>query len=397
MRKKFILKILLATLTLFLNQYIFSATFAQTAWEVRTITLPVAGTVTFGDDFGDPRDGGARKHEGNDLMGAKMMPLVAAVDGTVRRVYYPEASFGYSIVLEDKDGYTYHYLHLNNDTPGTDDGKGGGQNAYAVDIDEGRKVIAGQLVGYMGDSGNAESTQAHLHFEIHRPDRTVINPYQSLKAARRIKTPITPYPKQPDELLPFGEFRGGSFVATGNADADADPELAIAAGPGGGPHVKIFKIDGTLIGGFMAYDPKFQGGVNVTAADIDNDGKAEIITSPGKGGGPHIKVFNEQGVMQSEFLAYDPGHRSGVRVSVGNAIEQSGLEIITVPLLGGSHTRVFSTAGQSLESEFAFEEWWPGSWDVTVSHGNIFVSTGPNTNRRTSIREVDTNNRPNRF
>jgi hypothetical protein len=459
---------------------------AQTTWEVRPITFPVIGTVTYYDDFGAPRDGGARTHEGNDLMGKKMIPLVAAVDGTVR-VAYPQEDYGYSITIRDKDNYSYHYLHVNNDTPGTDDGKGGGLNAYAVDVDDGAKVVAGQLIGWMGDSGNAETTTAHLHFEIRRPDRTPISPYGSLKAATKITRAVTPRPIQPGEILPYGEFNGGSFISAGNADSDSSTELVIGAGPTGGPHVKVVEQEGTPIvdffpypktflggvdvamadvngdgtaeiitapssrggphvkiyslagvelGGFMAYDPVFQGGVNIATADIDGDNIAEIITAPGKGGGPHvrvfkmngteilsffaydqsfrggidiaayslsgqsyivtspstgggphIKVFNKSGLMQSEFLAYDAAHKGGVRVSVADIdTGVPGLEIVTVPLLGGSQIKSFTLNGTSLKNDWGFEEWWPGSWDVAAARGQVFISSGPNTKRRASVR-----------
>lgn len=462
---------------------------AQTVWEVRTIIFPVIGSVTYYDDFGALRDNGTRSHEGNDLMGAKLIPLVAAVDGTVR-VAYPQADYGYSITIRDKDGYSYHYLHVNNDTPATDDGKGGGLNAYAVDIDDGAEVVAGQFIGWMGDSGNAETTQAHLHFEIRRPDRTPISPYGSLKAAKKITKAVTPRPLQPGEILPYGEFGGGGFVASGNVDADLSPEIIVGAGPTGGPHVKVLKEDGTVIsdffpyaktflggvdvavgdvtgdgvndivtapfsrggphikisslvgvelGGFMAYDPKFQGGVSIAVADLDNDSVAEIITAPGKGGGPHvrvfkmngtevsaffaydqnfragidvaaysqgnqsfivtspntgggphIKVFDKVGALKSEFLAYDAIHRGGVRVTTGDVDGgNSGPEIITAPLLGGSHVRSFTLNGSGLKSDFGFEEWWPGSWDVSAAMGKVFIVPGPNTKRRTSIRTVN--------
>jgi hypothetical protein len=123
-------------------------------------------------------------HEGIDLMGQKMMPLYSAIDGRVHYVVDPEADYGYSVALEDSDGYTYHYLHINNDTPGTDDGLGGTANAYAPGIVRGAGVTKGQLIGWMGDSGNAENVSPHLHFEIRLPDGTAINPYLSLVNAR---------------------------------------------------------------------------------------------------------------------------------------------------------------------------------------------------------------------
>lgn len=154
-------------------------------WEattVREIVFPTETDVTFMDDFGDARSGG-RTHEGNDLMGVKMKPLYAAVDGTIASINIPEESWGYALTIRDADRWTYHYLHVNNDTPGTDDGDGGELHAYAPGIARGVSVTKGQLVGWMGDSGNAESAGAHLHFEIRRPDGVAMNPYASLQAA----------------------------------------------------------------------------------------------------------------------------------------------------------------------------------------------------------------------
>jgi hypothetical protein len=148
---------------------------------IRAIVYPTEKTVPLSNDFGQARSG--HTHEGNDLIGAKMVPLYAAVSGRVESVENPEASWGYEITLEDADGYQYHYLHVNNDTPGTDDGAGGIEHAYAPGIVRGAQVTAGQLVGWMGDSGNAETVGAHLHFEIRKPDGTAIDPYPSLSAA----------------------------------------------------------------------------------------------------------------------------------------------------------------------------------------------------------------------
>jgi hypothetical protein len=158
--------------------------FAQSTDTVvtRSIFFPTDATLSVDDNYGDGRSGG-RSHEGIDIMGKKMTPLYSAIDGRVRRLNIPEESWGYAIVLQDSEGYTYHYLHVNNDTPGTDDGAGGVANAYAPGIFEGATVTKGQLVGWMGDSGNAESIGSHLHFEI-RKGGDPINPYASLVAAR---------------------------------------------------------------------------------------------------------------------------------------------------------------------------------------------------------------------
>jgi peptidoglycan hydrolase-like protein with peptidoglycan-binding domain len=158
--------------------------FAQSAEaQVRAITFPVQGAHTFRNDFSEPRDGGAREHLGIDIISAKMTPVVAVADGTISFIAIPQPSWGYSITVRDSEGYTYRYLHLNNDTPGTDDGQGGEANAYAAGLKRGSAVTKGQVIGWVGDSGNAESTVSHLHFEIRGPDRTNINPYDTLMAA----------------------------------------------------------------------------------------------------------------------------------------------------------------------------------------------------------------------
>lgn len=164
---------------------------AAPAAVVKPIAFPVDGKVTYTDTFGAPRSGG-RTHEGQDLMGAKMTRLVAAVSGEVYRIKFDNLSTGgNSVVIKADDGWTYHYLHVNNDTPGTDDGKASRDQAFPPSIVLGARVTKGQLVAYMGDSGNAEATAPHLHFEIRQPAApgaytgTAINAYPSLKAAEQ--------------------------------------------------------------------------------------------------------------------------------------------------------------------------------------------------------------------
>lgn len=156
------------------------------AAEVRDITLPIAaegvGDVYWSDTFGACRSGCSRSHMGVDMMGPKMTPLVAVADGVVSWMRHSDSS-GNNIDITDADGWTYHYIHLNNDTPGTDDGANAFEFAFAPGIERGATVKAGQLIGYLGDSGNAESTGSHLHFEITRPDSSNINPTPSVDAA----------------------------------------------------------------------------------------------------------------------------------------------------------------------------------------------------------------------
>jgi hypothetical protein len=151
---------------------------------VRRITVPVEGTFTYRDDFGDPRAG--HTHQGNDLMVPKLRPLLAAADATVRRIFVDNgtASQGNMLVLRDAEGWEYWYIHINNDTPGTDDGLNPPEFAFAPGIAVGATVKAGHVVAFAGDSGDAESAGSHLHFELHPPGGAAVDPYPSLRLAQ---------------------------------------------------------------------------------------------------------------------------------------------------------------------------------------------------------------------
>ncbi len=137
-------------------------------------------TVDFGDTWGAGRSGG-RRHAGTDIMSPKGTPVVAVEDGIVERLDWHHLS-GWNIMIRHADGWTSHYLHLNNDHSGTDDGEGGPEAAFAEGLQIGDFVKAGHVIGFVGDSGNAENTGSHTHFELHI-DGTKVNPYPYLYEA----------------------------------------------------------------------------------------------------------------------------------------------------------------------------------------------------------------------
>ena len=133
------------------------------------IVYPIKAEPSYSCSFGAPRSGG-RTHQGEDIFVPKGTPLVATVSGFISEGNFGLSSLaGYRLWIVGVDGNSYFYAHLNNDTPGTDDGAGGEGTAYAPGIGPGSWVEAGQVIAYAGDSGNAEGTPPHLHFEIH-PD-----------------------------------------------------------------------------------------------------------------------------------------------------------------------------------------------------------------------------------
>lgn len=147
---------------------------------VYPLVFPVAGPHVLTDSFGDPR-GRSRSHEGVDILAERMVPVVAVADGEVRWVHDERGSNCCDVAVLHDDGWRSRYIHLNNDTPGTDDGRAVG---IAPGVREGGRVVAGQVIGWVGDSGNAEGTTPHLHFELRRPDGSPVDPLPSLVAAK---------------------------------------------------------------------------------------------------------------------------------------------------------------------------------------------------------------------
>src|SRR5260370_479352 len=107
--------------------------------------------------------------------------------------------------------------------------------------------------------------------------------------------------------------------------------LATGAGARGGPHVKVFDAAGATVASFFAYDPTFTGGVSVAAGSVLNSfGRADIVTGAGPGGGPHVRVFGGfSGLLAREFMAYDGSFRGGVSVAVGHLTADSFADIVT--------------------------------------------------------------------
>jgi hypothetical protein len=164
--------------------------------------FPVVGNVNYIDDFGAPRPGGT--HKGNDIMSIRHQPAVAFEAGTVEKWARPnQAVPSCMLVLHGDSGMEYWYIHLNNDLGSTNDNDAGCSKAYAPRLRNGQHVRRGQLVGFVGDSGDANGIQPHLHFEIHRPSGRAIDPYTYLNRAKRL---LYPRPAGADPIwLAFGK------------------------------------------------------------------------------------------------------------------------------------------------------------------------------------------------
>ena len=149
-------------------------------------------------------------------------------------------------------------------------------------------------------------------------------------------------------------FTGGIFVAIGDLDNDGILDIVTGAGKGGGPHVEIFNsITGAETSSFMAYDINFRGGVSVTVGDIDGSGFAAIVTGAGQGGGPHVKVFKgTDHSLIKQFMAYASTFSGGVFVAVGDYLSDGKYEIITgAGAGGGPHIEIWDYETLNLDGQ----------------------------------------------
>jgi subtilisin-like proprotein convertase family protein len=174
-------------------------------------------------------------------------------------------------------------------------------------------------------------------------------------------------------------FTGGVRVAVGDVTGDGRPDMITAAGPGGGPHVRAFDMadGGAEVASFYAYAPTFTGGLTVAVGDVNGDGMDDIVTGAGPGGGPHVRAFTLAGGGLSEiasFFAYAPAFTGGVNVAVGDVNDDGVDDIVTgAGFSGGPHLRTFSLAGGGLSeiaSFFAYDPLFTGGVSVAVGDVN---------------------------
>ena len=149
------------------------------------IIFPVLGKFRYGNDYADPRPQG--RHEGIDIAAPKKALAVAAEPGRVK-FHITSAAAGCMLYLYGQSGTTYVYIHLNNDLGMTNDNRGrcAPGIAFAPGLKSGMRVAAGEPVGFVGDSGDADGIQPHLHFEVHPANGPSVNPFTYLNRAYRL-------------------------------------------------------------------------------------------------------------------------------------------------------------------------------------------------------------------
>jgi hypothetical protein len=169
-------------------------------------------------------------------------------------------------------------------------------------------------------------------------------------------------------------FRGGVSAAVGEMDGNPGTvEVVTGAGAGGGPHVRVFSVDTasgavTDLAGFMAYAPAFVGGVSVAAGDFDGDGRDELVTGAGAGGGPHVRTFTvangaatQMTGALGDLMAFDTAFSGGVRVAAGDLDGTPGDELVLAAGPGGGpHVRVLRNDGSEFAGFMTFDPRFTG-------------------------------------
>lgn len=178
-------------------------------------------------------------------------------------------------------------------------------------------------------------------------------------------------------------FRGGVEVAAGDVNGDGTKEIITAAGTGGGPQIRIYNSNGQVLSQFFAFDKKFYGGVEIAAGDVTGDGVAEIIAVPKGSLDPLVKIFNFKGEMVSLFLADKKTMKRGLHVAAGDVNGDGRAEVV----VGASNSnepyvKIFDKDG-NLQSEFlAFAKTFRGGVWVTAGDvdndgmGEVVVGAG---------------------
>ncbi len=162
-----------------------------------------------------------------------------------------------------------------------------------------------------------------------------------------------------------GGFRGGVRVSVADVDGDGVPDIITAPGKGMPPLIRVFSgQDLSLLAEFYGADPQWQGGVHIAASDLTADGRALIAVAPDVGGGPQVRIFDlVQGREVTSFFAFPQQLRGGARLAWAdvNADGQPDLVVAPGPCDHGPLVRVYNIADKKILTEFlAFAPTWKG-------------------------------------
>ncbi len=189
----------------------------------------------------------------------------------------------------------------------------------------------------------------------------------------------------------------GVRVAACDMSGDGIDEIITVPGKGAKPLIKIFNLSGKeVLPSFYALDGKFLGGANIACGDVNADGNSELIVSASRGGGPHVTIHRSSGKIIGNFFAYDKKFRGGIHVNLLDLDGNSTPEIVTGPEVGAPHVQIFSGSGRRLSPGFfAFVPSFRGGINVaggdTNDDGRDEIVVTPASSAQALVKIYNTN------
>ncbi|MBU1178224.1 VCBS repeat-containing protein [Patescibacteria group bacterium] len=170
----------------------------------------------------------------------------------------------------------------------------------------------------------------------------------------------------------YDDAECGASVAMGDIDYDGQAEVIVGAGPGGGPHIRVYEADGTRKAiQFFAFHPNYHGGIDVAAGDIDNDGKADIgVCQQTEQAWCKVYRYNMEHTLYAEWKAYGE-FTVGARLDMADIDGDSRAEVVTgAGATGGPQVRAFEYDGTAFTRTnfFAYDTKFRGGVDVAVGY-----------------------------
>ncbi|MFC1687977.1 FG-GAP repeat domain-containing protein, partial [Patescibacteria group bacterium] len=168
---------------------------------------------------------------------------------------------------------------------------------------------------------------------------------------------------QTNHFTKFAVVSGQAGLGGGSGVAD----IIATPASGGGPQVILANENGETLANFFAYSTNLRIGMETVTADIDGDGISEIITAPGSGAAPQVRVFDRNGNVLSQFFAFPSHLRDGVHVTAGDVNGDGKAEIIVAPKAGAApQVRVFDGDGNVLTQGFVYNTTFRGGVELAV-------------------------------
>lgn len=156
-------------------------------------------------------------------------------------------------------------------------------------------------------------------------------------------------------------FRGGVNVVTGDVDGNGVDEIIVAPGSGRENRVRVFYANGREAFSFTAFPQSISQGVNIAVGDLDGDGRDDIVAAPAKSAVPEVRVYSNTGEWQRAFMVYDARFRGGVNLAIMDIDGDGRNDLITGPGIGGGpHVRTFDEFGRPKQNFFVFDKKFTG-------------------------------------